>query len=138
MRPSALSATQQVVLLFALALGLVGMHELVVLGDNPHTAGPASMSVMSNAAAPAPQMVASADLSPLGQHSPASHDVMHLCLAVLCAIVATLLGLWLLLRTPVSNPPGGALARAPSTGPPDRPPDRRGRVLLTSLCVLRV
>lgn len=66
-----------------------------------------------------------------------SHDVAHLCLAVLTALIAVVLGVGLYLSfrarslAIVDARPGERLAVA-------RPPPPAGAVLLTSLCVLRV
>jgi hypothetical protein len=121
-----LSVLQQVLLLCALAVGLVGMHHLSATTDMP-----ASMPVVS-----APVMAGThADPAPSEDHSP-SHELSHLCQAVLVAFGAALLGLSLLLRA--FGAQLGVPRKMRASPPPERPPDRRGRVVLTCLCVLRV
>lgn len=62
------------------------------------------------------------------------HDLLHLCLVVLCAAVVFLIGAWLLATT-----------KATRAGPDDQPraafpslPGAAGRSLLASVCVLRI
>jgi hypothetical protein len=67
---------------------------------------------------------------------PIDHDLLHLCLAVITAAVALLVG-WLLLTRRVWTMISPVLvfrARPVLARPPPRP---RGSVLLVSLCVMR-
>lgn len=124
-----LGKVRRILLLFALALGVVAMHHV---GMANAAGGPASHAM--------------ADLAPTAatgsgsaEHHPGLpgglHDVLHLCLAVLCAAGALLLTVVLFLAvswyaTKFSRARGSR--GSPGRG---RPPD--GRSILTSLCVLR-
>jgi hypothetical protein len=123
MTRSAHRTVTQWLLLCVLFLGVVGMHHVATSGDmvSGHDGKP-----------PAAQQ----------QHSPEEpsspeHDVLHLCVAVLCAVVSLLLLAWSLVRAtrPSSGrtPGSSAWPRAP-----DRPPPLGGRALLSSACVLRL
>jgi hypothetical protein len=131
-----LGRAKQVILLFALTLCVVAMHH-VGMSDNlmGGTSVPATHTMSVTLAEPGPA-AASGDEHP-GMPSDA-HGLLHLCLAVLSAVGAVLLALLALgslfrpaaLSATSTGPPGSAV--------PERPPDRRGRTVLTSLCVLRV
>lgn len=119
-----LGKVQRVLLLFALALGVVAMHH-VGMAD---AAGGTAIHAMAD---PGPQ----AATGP-GDHDPGGrHEILHLCLAVLGAAGALLLTVVLFLG--VSWRTTTFLRTTGSRGPPGRarPPD--GRSILTSLCVLR-
>ncbi|SMD25532.1 DUF6153 family protein [Lentzea albidocapillata] len=118
------SRTTQWVLLCALFLGVVGMHHVNVSNDMSPTHG--SISTSAHHAPP------SEDPAPQP-----THEMLHLCVAVLCAVVSLLLLVWLLLRAarPIT---GRVFASAPWPRAPNRPPPRGGRDLLSSLCVLRL
>jgi hypothetical protein len=124
MAPGTHSRTTQWVLLCVLFLGVVGMHHVNVSNDMSLAHG--SMSTSAHHAPP------SEDPAPQP-----THEMLHLCVAVLCAVVSLLLLGWLLLRTtrPIA---GRALASVAWPRAPDRPPPRGGRDLLSSLCVLRL
>lgn len=113
-------------LLCLLFLGVVGMHHV-----NVDTEMPAGHAVMS----------ATAD--PYGDHTPddpepaPAHNMLHLCMAILCAVVPLLLLAWLLLRTMRPDDDGAATKPAWPRAPA-RPPPLGGRGLLNSLCVLRL
>ncbi|MGI6873965.1 hypothetical protein [Amycolatopsis sp. 3B14] len=109
---------RRAVLLCLLAFGLVGMHHIAG-ADHPEST---VVTVVAHAG------------QPDGDHGHGmTHDVLHLCLAVLLAGV--LLGLWTLLRA-VRNPPlPRRLAGRPRSRAPDRP---SGRAVLAGLCVLRL
>lgn len=120
---------QQVVLLFALALGVVAMHHVSPASGMPGAAG-VTVQAMSDT------IVIGA-----GDHGPGMPggmpDVRHLCLAVLLAAGVLLLALvaasgFFRFATTVLRAPG--LRGPPRRG---RPPDGGGRGILTSLCVLR-
>ncbi|MGW5739877.1 DUF6153 family protein [Amycolatopsis sp. NPDC003861] len=118
---------QQVLLLCALAVGVVAMHHVGMAS----AAGATTMHAM---AAPGPQVLAAAPDSNPGEHDPGLHDVLHLCLAVLCAAGALLLAVALFLAvswctTTFSRTPDAR--GSPSRG---RPP---GRSVLISLCISR-
>lgn len=115
----------QWLLLCVLFLGVVGMHHVATSGEM------ASGHDMT-------QMTAHPEHSP-EEPAPSSpeHDLLHLCVAVLCAAVSLLLLAWLLVR---STTQGAGLAPGSSawSRAPDRPPPIGGRALLSSLCVLRL
>lgn len=111
-------------LLCVLFLGVVGMHHVVTGGDmTPDQA--------------MTQVTAQHGQSPEEPAPSPEHDMLHLCVAVLCAVVSLLLLAWLLVRaTPqtTSRVPGSsAWPRAPG-----HPPPVGGRALLSSVCVLRL
>ncbi|WP_112263090.1 DUF6153 family protein [Lentzea terrae] len=124
MAPSTHGRTTQWVLLCALFLGVVGMHHVNVSNDMSPTHG--SISTSAHHAPP------SEDPAPQPMH-----EMLHLCVAVLCAVVSLLMLVVLLMRTahPIA---GRILASAAWPRAPDRPPPRGGRDLLSSLCVLRL
>lgn len=131
MAANRLSGPRQVILLCALALCVVAMHHV-------STAKDAHGGVMAQAVATEQVVTAGMD-TVSGDHDPGmpdgAHDLLHLCLAVMCAIVAFLLTF--LTRSRLSAAHMSAVASPRGSPAPDRPPDRRGRVILTSLCVLR-
>ncbi|QKV78182.1 hypothetical protein [Amycolatopsis sp. Hca4] len=113
---------QQVVLLCLLALCVTAMHHVPSAGEPMATVSVSAMDV----AGPAPG----------GHHGPAGgHDVLHLCLAVLTALLLVCV-LLLVGRPGRANPARRTWPRGSPA--PERPPDRPGRTVLTSLCVLRV
>ncbi|MEV6875340.1 hypothetical protein [Amycolatopsis sp. NPDC051128] len=125
-----LGKAQQVILLCALALCIVAMHHASM---TRHAEGASVTHAM-----PAVQTALTADAG-TGEHHPGmpdgAHHLLHLCLAVVCAAVALFLALMALRR---SRPAEAAAPASPRGSPyPGRPPDRRGRLILTSLCVLR-
>ena len=113
-------------LLCVLFLGVVGMHHVTMSSDiaPPHGA----MSVTVNT----PERQAPEEPEP----HPA-HDMLHLCVAVLFAVVSLLL--LTLALTQAARPPADEL-RTTSAWPraPDHPPPIGGRALLSSVCVLRL
>lgn len=112
-------------LLCLLFLGVVGMHHVNVGADTP--GGHAVMSATTDA---------HEGQSP-GEPEPApAHDMLHLCMAILCAVASALLFGWLLLR-PV-GPPLNRAAAAVWPRAPGRPPPIGGRGTLNSVCVLRL
>ena len=123
-----LGKVQQVLLLCALALGVVAMHHVGMA----NAAGTTAMHAMAE---PGPQGETGS-----GEHDPGLpgglHDVLHLCLAVLCAAGALLLAVVAFLGVPwFTREHRTTESRgSPSRG---RPPDGGGRSILTSLCVLR-
>lgn len=129
-----LGKVRQVLLLCALAVGVAAMHHVSPASGMPGAAETAVHVV----AGPGP-----ADMAPgaTGEHHPGmpggAHDVLHLCLAVLCAAGALLMALaaFLGISWLATTLPGPAGLR----GPPrrGRPPGRPGRSILTSLCVSR-
>jgi hypothetical protein len=127
-----LGKTQQVLLLCALALCVVAMHH-VSMARSPE--GASVMHAMPTAQVEAAAVVDTGS----GEHHPGmpdgAHNLLHLCLAVVSAAVALFLALAALGR---SRPVEVAVPASPRGSPyPERPPDRRGRLILTSLCVLR-
>ncbi|WP_406630643.1 hypothetical protein [Amycolatopsis sp. WGS_07] len=125
MAASRLGSVQRVLLLFALALGIAVMHHVPSPAHGAAHVMSSQMSVVESHDA-----AAAVDSGmPAGEHS-----MLHLCLAVLYAAGALILGLLAFRRyTAVAAAPDGTRG-SPAV---DRPPDRRGRTVLTSLCVLR-
>ncbi|SFQ79149.1 hypothetical protein [Amycolatopsis rubida] len=126
MATSRLGSVQRVLLLFALALGVAVMHHVPSPG-----AGHAMTSQMSvEAHSVAPALAAATDSGmPAGEHS-----MLHVCLAVLYAAGALVLGLLAFRRRTAAQAIFDGTRGSPAAG---RPPGRRGRAVLTSLCVLR-
>lgn len=127
-----LGKAQRVLLLCALALCVVAMHHVSM------TRSPEGASVMHAMPTATAELATIADASS-GEHHPGmpdgAHNLLHLCLAVVSAAVALFLALAALGR---SRPVEIAAPASPGGSPyPERPPDRRGRLILTSLCVLR-
>ncbi|WP_086666582.1 hypothetical protein [Lentzea kentuckyensis] len=111
-------------LLCVLFLGVVGMHHVATSGD----------------------VVPGHDMKPVAaqQHAPEEpappspeHDMLHLCVAVLFAVVSPLLLAWLLVRATRQR---AGRTQGSSSWPraPDHPPPQGGRALLSSACVLRL
>jgi hypothetical protein len=129
-----LGKLQQVFLLCALAVGVVAMHHVGM-------ASAAEATTMHAMAEPGPQVEISLPAAGSGEHDPGMpdglHDILHLCLAVLCAAGALLLTVVVFLG--ISWFTARFSLAAKLRGPPvrGRPPDRGGRSILTSLCVLR-
>lgn len=120
MRPSTASRARQILLLCALALAVLGMH---------HVAPPPQESAHV-AMADAPMPVPSSGDTGTGT----GHDLLHLCLVVVCAAAVFLLATWP--RTTASAPrtrPGNH--RRPAV---PRAPKAAGRALLAEVCVLRL
>ena len=124
MRNSARRTVTQWLLLCALFLGVVGMHH--VTAESGMLSGHGVVSATSHHQ-PAPE-------EPVP--SP-THDMLHLCVAVLCAVGSVLLLAWLLLR--MARPLADRL-RSTSAWPraPGHPPPISGRDLLSSVRVLRL
>ncbi|MGW3958519.1 DUF6153 family protein [Amycolatopsis sp. NPDC005003] len=124
-----LGKARQVLLLCALALCVVAMHHVST-----------AMNLQGTSAMPAmPAAQAAVVDAGSGEQHPGTpdgaHDLLHLCLAVVSAVVALFLALAAFAR---SRPAAVAAPASPRGSPrPERPPDRRGRLILTSLCVLR-
>lgn len=124
-------------LLCALVLGLLGMHHLSLDGaEHTHTST-AEATASSMAMPPQGQLTAVTRATAASEHETNSHNVLHLCLAILCAVTA-LIGIALLhkgsrgLLLPSS-------CRAPTRASwhrPARPP--AGPDLLSSICVFRL
>ncbi|MFS8097402.1 DUF6153 family protein [Lentzea alba] len=113
-------------LLCLLFLGVVGMHHV-----NVDTDMPAGHAVMSATADP------HSGRAPDEPGPAPTHDMLHLCMAILCAVTPLLLLASLLLR--VVQPHEDGTAATPSwPRAPARPPPPGGRGLLNSLCVLRL
>jgi hypothetical protein len=116
-------------LLHALVLLVIGMHHVPFVA---HCASTTSGEVMPAAMVSVEQQ----EIQPTDNHcSDMGHDMLHLCLAVLWAVGALLLLIWLVAAV------GGGSALAARLQPPSwrvwRPPQTAGRSLLTSVCVLR-
>ncbi|WP_206793255.1 DUF6153 family protein [Amycolatopsis sp. MtRt-6] len=132
MAATRLGKVQQVLLLCALALCVAAMHHVSMATSPEHGSVTHAM--------PASQAESSAVVdSGSGEHQPGmpdgAHDLRHLCMAVVGAVVALFLALLALSRSrPAEVLPPASPRGSPAPG---RPPDRRGRLILTSLCVLR-
>jgi len=127
----ALGRTQRVVLLCALALGMLTMHHVNAAGVVHET--------VKTFAVDSPAAAMTADSTPQPPACPlcGEHDVLHVCLAVLCATTMILLALLALLI--FSSASTTAAATGPRGSPGTRhPPHRGGRAVLACLCVLRV
>ncbi|SDO58184.1 hypothetical protein SAMN05421507_10330 [Lentzea jiangxiensis] len=124
MAPATHGRTIQWILLCALFLGVVGMHHVNVSNDVPSPHGTVSTSTHGahHPGDPAPEP---------------THDVLHLCVAVLTAVASLVLLASLLLLTARRLVPVRVQATGVRPRAPDRPP-RGGRDLLGSLCVLRL
>jgi hypothetical protein len=107
-------------LLCVLFLGVVGMHHVATSGD-----------MTSDTT----QVISHQDHSP--EQPSQEHDMLHLCVAVLCAVVSLLLLAWLLVRATPQDA-GRAVGSRAWPRAPDHPPPVGGRALLSSLCVLRL
>ncbi|HET6502271.1 MAG TPA: hypothetical protein VFG87_16050 [Amycolatopsis sp.] len=152
--PPTRSAALRWVLMAALVFGLIGMHNLVDMGTGMDMGGPGPGPMAS---APAGSQDASETefrtpagislvagqegMGPSGQSPGHPVQAMHMCLAVLGHLVSQLAGLvltalllgaalWWAGGPRLPHPRG--IARAP-----DRPP-RTGRLVLASVCVLRL
>lgn len=148
---------RQMLLVLTLIVGVLCMHALVLIGTSPagggHSVGhgpvaasspiqamPVHASAGTGDAVPASPLVAEgsdhADHGARHGSTPsAMHHVLHLCLAILAALVvvgAAALVLWRTLRPDRTSVPIGALVRRA----PDRPPPPTS-VRLAQLCVLR-
>jgi hypothetical protein len=124
MTGSAQRTAAQWALLCLLVLGVVGMHHVTVDADMPggHTA------------------VASAHGEPGTPDEPEpapTHDMLHMCLAILSVVASLALLGWSLLRL---SRPSDSRTASTSAWPraPARPPPICGRGVLNSLCVLRL
>lgn len=134
MPAGALSRTQRLFLLCALALGVVLMH---------HVSAPGAMfsstETVAEHAEPAPAFAVQTTEPASPHHACAlcgAHVMTHVCLAILDGMV--LLPLVLLAFAGFSGL-GATSAPHPRGSPrPSRPPDRHGRAALGFLCVLRV
>jgi len=124
MTGSAQRTAAQWALLCLLVLGVVGMHH-VNAGTDMSAGHVATASTHGDHHAP-------------DEPEPApAHDMLHMCMAILCAAVSLLLLGWLLLRlTRPSDDPATSTPTWPRA--PARPPPLGGRGLLNSLCVLRL
>lgn len=127
-----LGKVQRVMLLCALALCVAAMHH-VSMTKNPENAS--VMYAMPTAQLELPMATGGGS----GEHHPGmpdgAHNLFHLCMAVVGAAVALFLALLALSRSRPAELPAPASPRGSPA--PGRPPDRRGRLILTSLCVLR-
>jgi hypothetical protein len=125
MKPGIRATGPRWLLLGLLLLGVVSMHHFVPTGD---AHGPATAAVTTMADSPMHQPE---DPTP----SPA-HDLQHLCMAVVGAIVGLLLVGFLFAF--FWRPPLPSIRRVRHIRRVERPPRLSGRALLSSVCVLRV
>jgi hypothetical protein len=136
MTTTRLHSVEQVILLFALALCVVAMHHVgmsdTMLGS---TTAPTMHTMPATQVESGPATLSGDELPgmPSGAHS-----LLHLCLAVLSAVGAVLLALLTLVSFSWPAKLSATSSGPPGSSGPQRPPDRRGRTVLTSLCVLRV
>jgi hypothetical protein len=130
MRTGTASRARQILLLCALTLSVLGMHHVAL---PPHATGHSAAAAESMAT-----MATSASMHPTAQPSGDSgtgmgHDLLHLCLVVLCAAAVFLLATWLLTTVRATRAdPGNQRPSCP------RAPRAAGRSLLASVCVLRL
>ncbi len=143
---------QRVLLVLSLIVGVVAMHSTtachdatgharnaaVHVDDSAHSApSPAARSAMDGempAAGPAPAAGVAGEREPAGQHS-ALHDLLHLCLAVVAALLVLAgTALLTLLAGSAARRAGDPRGGRPGTGPRAPPPTS---VRLAQLCVLR-
>ncbi|WP_436499682.1 hypothetical protein [Actinokineospora sp. HUAS TT18] len=113
-------------LLCALAIGVIGMHHMATTSADP-VPGIASHSVTSHMDHDGPE-------SGSDPRQPV-HDLAHWCMAVLFTFAGTaliLVGLFVAYAMAVRVVPAACRRLARSHGPPG------GRLLLTSVCVLRI
>jgi hypothetical protein len=88
MKASGLGRVRQVFLLCALAIGIVAMHHLAA-SDDMAGATPQAVMAMTSVSHDIPSAVQAFPSPAVAQHPSApmpSHDLMHLCLAVLWAV----------------------------------------------------
>ncbi|RSD13553.1 DUF6153 family protein [Amycolatopsis eburnea] len=135
MTKTRLGNVQQVLLLCALAVCVLAMHHVSL----SHGMGDAAATATAHVAPGfEPEMAVAAPDGGAGEHHPGMpNDLLHLCLAVLYAAGALLLALAAFLGLSWLNttfPRFTGLRGSPRRG---RPPDRGGRGILTSLCILR-
>jgi hypothetical protein len=133
MRSGTASRARQVLLLCALTLSVLGMHHVA---PPSHGTGHSAMAEESMTMATAP---ATTSMTPAAQPSGESgtgtgHNLLHLCLVVLCAAAVFLLATWLLATARATR------AVPDNQRPPSFPraPSAAGRSLLASVCVLRL
>jgi hypothetical protein len=103
-----------------------------------HHVGMAEMSpsMAGQAVAVAEQHVSPMPESHDQQNSGMDHGMLHLCLAVLCTVIAVALALWL--RRAVSSSTSLRTGRIRGAAASRPPPLRPGRDILTTFCVLRI
>lgn len=123
----------QWMLVWALAVAVVGMHHLATSEQSTHPM--AGVSIAAHV-----DCCDHADAAVSDQHAPmpgGRHDMLHLCLAVLCAALGIGLILIAARRGAVGELFRSLLMRVTHPrSPPPRP--RGGPALLASLCVLRL
>jgi hypothetical protein len=145
---SARPAALRWVLLSVLAFGVIGMHSLIA--EDPAHASGEPVAAMASEAGAGMSTEDRASIGPLccledhalaaehrGHSSGHGHDMQHLCLAVLIAAFALMMGLLLWRRGPTvltDGEPSPSVTRT-GRGPPLV---RRTCDLLSSLCVLRL
>jgi hypothetical protein len=131
MPSSALGRTQRVILLCALTLGVLAMHHVNAAGIVQETVETFVADMPAAATT-----VDSLDATPQHPACPmcGDHDVLHVCLAVLCASTMLLLAL---LQT-ASSVTAAAIIGPRGSPRPGPPPSEGGRAVIACLCVLRV
>jgi hypothetical protein len=129
MKPGMRATGPRWFLLCLLLLGVVGMHHFAPAEahDKPGVAVATAMTHMP----PSAPMHEPDEPVP----SPA-HDLLHLCMAVLCVIVGLFLARFLFTKFWSARVP--SLRRDRHIRRVDRPPGSSGRNLLSSVCVLRL
>lgn len=129
MRTSTGKRVRQGLLLCALALAVLGMHH-VAFGQHGTAHEPPSGGTHAGAMSTGPAQPSDDSGSDTG------HELMHLCLAVLCAAGGLLL-MWLLMGRGTRARPSPGRVRPP-LGHAWGLPATVGRSLLASVCVLRL
>lgn len=151
----------QWLLVSALAIAVLGMHHLTGHDAGHSDAMTAAVAVESSVAEsvvtesvvveccadhvgmsgplPAVSTASAMPMAPLtpSMPEPSGHDLLHLCLAVLVAVLGLGLLLRALRRSPVRDLVGAFVTRTIGRRPP-LPPPRGVPAVLASLCVLRL
>ncbi len=121
--------------LIALALGIVGMHHIAMPGMEQQPRHTMSAAMSPGVSVQTIVEADSACCDGMGGHG-GTHDMLHLCLAVLCAAAALLLAWLFLRRKAMTFPPRSRRSLSAHAG--RSPPIVHRPTSLSSLCVLRL
>jgi hypothetical protein len=136
MTPVAARTTARWLLLGAVVIGLIGMHHTVWHTGSHATAAPHATHVTAHATEDCCPSVAG-QLPPASPMPDGLTHLLHLCLAVLCALVALALG-YAVYRRRWWTPGRRARPTDPIAPRIDEPPPRFAQPRVLSLCVLRL